>query len=432
MAPSLVLGCFVEASSGRAWATCLDVDTLQVLASSGIAEEDVRAPGAPPLSVADAVAAATSGCLKAGNVPPTQVLAVCIGAERGDEADVACSVAQALREHTGLAAADLLVYTEPMIMLARGTGGTLEGALVVAGPGSAVFGLHVGAAARSESSAGSEESAQALGWGPVFQDAGSGYALAVEALAAVARATDDCGEPTALAAVFAAHLGAASMHGLRDWAYKQPRSWTEIADLAPLLLVCAQQGDAVAESIMRRAVSDLLAALDAVLRKLGNPHRAAASAVAAAAAAGGPHAAAAQAAAAAARFPVVLEGQLLERGSLYARCLQSAIESFSPGIRVLYPALSAAQGAACVAQQHVLSKRREAAAAALPTGSAGAADASAGARSASLAPAAMASELSGALPQPLPAFAPWSVAGTVHRAAGGGASSAGGSAGGSG
>jgi hypothetical protein len=42
MAPSLVLGCFVEASSGRAWATCLDVDTLQVLASSGIAEEDVR------------------------------------------------------------------------------------------------------------------------------------------------------------------------------------------------------------------------------------------------------------------------------------------------------------------------------------------------------------------------------------------------------
>jgi len=144
------------------------------------------------------------------------VLAVCIGAERGDEADVACSVAQALRERSGLAAADLLVYTEPMIMLARGTGGTLEGALVVAGPGSAVFGLHVGAAARSESSAGSEESAQALGWGPVFQDAGSGYALAVEALAAVARATDDCGEPTALAAVFAAHLGAASVHGLRE------------------------------------------------------------------------------------------------------------------------------------------------------------------------------------------------------------------------
>ncbi|MFJ4046021.1 N-acetylglucosamine kinase [Microbacterium sp. NPDC089987] len=95
------------------------------------------------------------------------------------------------------------------------------------------------------------------GWGPDIGDFGSGSWLGREAIRAVQRAAVGLGPSTALEDAVAAHIAPAS----------DPLSWTlaqhplprALATLAPLVLYCAEQGDAVALEIAFEAVRLLTA-----------------------------------------------------------------------------------------------------------------------------------------------------------------------------
>lgn len=111
-------------------------------------------------------------------------------------------------------------------------------------------------------------SARASGWGHILGDEGSGYDLGCQALRVAVRAADGRGRPTRLLQAI-----------LDDWALSEPELLLQrvypdgdkaaIARLAPLVLRCAEAGDAVALAIARRAALELAVAAQTVSRRLG-------------------------------------------------------------------------------------------------------------------------------------------------------------------
>ena len=163
-------------------------------------------------------------------------------------------------------------------------------------------------------------SARASGWGHILGDEGSGYDLGRQALQAAVRAADGRGRPTLLLQAI-----------LDDWALSEPELLLQrvyqgsdkaaIARLAPLVLRCAEAGDAVACAIVRRAALELAVAAQTVSRRLGF---------------------------AAEPLPVALGGGLLVHDELYRREVLRHLERRQPlgCIAVVRePALTAARAA---------------------------------------------------------------------------------------
>ncbi|MFI5272897.1 MAG: BadF/BadG/BcrA/BcrD ATPase family protein [Ktedonobacterales bacterium] len=131
------------------------------------------------------------------------------------------------------------------------------GVALIAGTGSIAVG---------RSAAGA--SARAGGWGHIFGDEGSGYEIGRAALQAVAGAGDGRTAPTALTRTI-----------LRAWDLNEPsdliacvyheRDKAAIARLAPLVLTCADAGDAQARRIVRTAAREQARAAATVARTLG-------------------------------------------------------------------------------------------------------------------------------------------------------------------
>ena len=133
--------------------------------------------------------------------------------------------------------------------------GTGAGIVVVAGTGSVVLGAaHDG------------RRAQVGGWGGVMGDEGSGYHIGGSALRAIACATDGRTPPTALAATVLDHLGLARPRDLPAWAESATKA--DIAALAPSAIRTARAGDAVAQTIVQRALDALGDQLSAAIRQL--------------------------------------------------------------------------------------------------------------------------------------------------------------------
>lgn len=174
----------------------------------------------------------------------------------------------ALKEGLRAALAASSIAEKAKIHLASDAAVALDGAflggpgiIVVAGTGSVTWGRDP-----------SGREARAGGWGHVVDDAGSGYDIGRSALAAVLRAYDGRGGATALTArvLGTLHLRSPEQIVGAARAMRPP----EVAVLAPLVLEAAQQGDAVAEEIVRAAGADLAEAAAAVWRalELRGPH----------------------------------------------------------------------------------------------------------------------------------------------------------------
>ena len=111
--------------------------------------------------------------------------------------------------------------------------------------------------------------ARAGGWGYLLGDEGSGYRIALEALQRVARAEDGRGMPTMLTRRLLTHLGLAAASELVPLVYGGRLDRAALAALAPLVLEEAEQGDPVAEAIVRGAAGELADLAGAVVRRLG-------------------------------------------------------------------------------------------------------------------------------------------------------------------
>lgn len=137
--------------------------------------------------------------------------------------------------------------------------GALDGApgiALIAGTGSICFGRSA-----------EDVTARSGGWGHLFGDEGSGYALGRDALAAVAREWDGYGEKTLLTGLLASEMHLTTQREIISYAYGGDKS--RIAALSRLVERAGRQGDKVALDIIEKNALEMTALVGAVAKRLG-------------------------------------------------------------------------------------------------------------------------------------------------------------------
>ncbi|HEY8470430.1 MAG TPA: BadF/BadG/BcrA/BcrD ATPase family protein [Longimicrobiales bacterium] len=243
---------------------------------------------------------------RAGAAPPAAALC-CALAGAGRETERRALLAAL--EPLGLACAIQIVGDgEAAFHDAFGTG---PGILLIAGTGSIAWGR-----------AADGRTARAGGWGQVLGDEGSGYALGLAGLRAVARARDGRGPDTALTEMLLAATGVGAPEELIGWVARADKA--AIAALAPRVAAAAGAGDGVAAGIVDQAARELAAHVAALHQRLG-PWRE-------------PPA-------------VALSGGLIARAAAPLRDpVVAAIAALTPPLRILDRPVDAARGAAALAR----------------------------------------------------------------------------------
>lgn len=250
---------------------------------------------------------AISEALIAASCSPQQIGAICVGIAGMDRPPERATISAWLEGI--LPGTPVILHNDALIALASGTGGDLFGAVVVSGTGMIVYGIDRNG-----------QTKRAGGWGPLFGDKGSGYALGMAALTAIANAVDGIGPATALEGALLDYLDLSTPQGLIGWAYSDP-SWARIAELAPLVIECAKQNDHVAQTIVEEAAVDLAAMVEVVVRGLNLLNTA---------------------------IPIVLSGGNLQPGFFYNLVCQH-LHHLTSNAQLLRPSFEPAVGAALLA-----------------------------------------------------------------------------------
>lgn len=138
-----------------------------------------------------------------------------------------------------------------------GAFGLRPGIVIVAGSGSAAFGV-----------ASDGREARAGGWGYLFGDEGAGWWMAREGIAAALRAVDGTGSATPLTARLLAYFKAESMPAIVAGIYAHPLDRAVVAGASPLVLQSAADGDPVSREIVVRGAHALAGLVNAVRHRL--------------------------------------------------------------------------------------------------------------------------------------------------------------------
>ncbi|MGD9099948.1 MAG: BadF/BadG/BcrA/BcrD ATPase family protein [Anaerolineae bacterium] len=190
----------------------------------------------------------------AGTSTAARLAAICLGlAGMGRPGDLPIVEAWAKARYPGI---PLNVVSDAQLVLAAGTPEGW-GIALISGTGAMAYGAdRAGRTARSG------------GWGYVLGDEGSGYAIGLAALRAVARAADGRAPSTALTAAVLGHWSLQSPQDLVKRVYQSATQRTDVAGLAALVHATAKEGDAVARAILRDAGYELALTASAVARSL--------------------------------------------------------------------------------------------------------------------------------------------------------------------
>jgi N-acetylmuramic acid 6-phosphate etherase len=210
---------------------------------------------AGPAAAGASMLAAIEEAFAAAGIPRHPVAMACLGlagvgrpAERGQAEAWAAGASLAAR---------VVIVTDAELVLA---GEPPWGVALIAGTGSLAIGRAPdGGAARCG------------GWGPLLGDEGSGYAVAVAALRAVAQMADGRGPSTDLAVRLTRRFAAADAAGLVTILGRVGTSRREIAAAAADVVEAADAGDAVAAAIVAKAGDELATQVVVVARRLGLP-----------------------------------------------------------------------------------------------------------------------------------------------------------------
>jgi len=189
------------------------------------------------------------------------------------------------------------------------------GVAVIAGTGSIAFGRNAAG-----------QRARAGGWGHIFGDEGSGWALGKESLRAIAEHIDGLGPETALTALVRETWALDDPSQIVTRAYDPATGKREIAALSSLTIKAGWSGDPVANHIIETEAAKLASQVIAVAGRLGFTEA----------------------------IPLAMSGGLLLHVLTYRTALRDAVErqqSIGTLSLVLDPALSAAQATAFEASE---------------------------------------------------------------------------------
>lgn len=221
---------------------------------------------------------------------------------------------------------EFFVENDAVAALASGTMGKLHGCVLIAGTGTIAY-------AYTEDG----REARASGAGPILGDWGSGYGIAAKALTSVIRAYDGRGPETMLTRSILHELELSSPDELIGWTYTDS-SWARIANLVPLVVLCAEAGDRVANDILLHAVEELASSVKAVVRRLGLCGKDGND-----------------------TFPLVMVGGVLEPNMSWdiGKKVISCISKDFPGTRPVRPKVEPAVGAALLAWNYIIEQSRQ-------------------------------------------------------------------------
>jgi N-acetylmuramic acid 6-phosphate etherase len=201
-----------------------------------------------------AIMRAVAAAFADARIAPGPAGAVCLGlAGAGRTEDQTLFRAWAAQQWPG---ARVTIASDAELVLAAGTPQGW-GLALICGTGSIAY-------ARDQAG----RSARAGGWGHLLGDEGSGYAIGLAALRAVARAADGRGPPTSLTGTILAHWSLAAPQDLIRRVYREDRSNAEVAALARLVEGAAANGDATAQQIIAGACRELALMLHAAAGQL--------------------------------------------------------------------------------------------------------------------------------------------------------------------
>ena len=204
----------------------------------------------------------------------------------------------------------------------------LSGMVLIVGTGTIAFGVR-------ESESGEIERHRVGGWGCTFGDDGSGYDVAYRSFCAIARCHDGRDpRETSLTGKVLARLGLSQPMQLIPWAYGEGKEWAKMADLAPLCLEGAAEGDKVCAEIIGECTTALAGSVAALRRRLFGGE-------------GAP--------------PIVLVGGLVSAENPLARGLQEKLRTHGDlrGSEIIRPRSEAVLGAAAMAQKWGQRRHRE-------------------------------------------------------------------------
>lgn len=111
------------------------------------------------------------------------------------------------------------------------------------------------------------ERARCGGWGGLLGDEGSGYRIALDALRAVCRAADGRERPTVLTRLLIQAAAVPDAEGLISMTAGAEKG--EVAALTPVVIRCADAGDAVAGRILDDAVVELVRQVEVSAYRVG-------------------------------------------------------------------------------------------------------------------------------------------------------------------
>lgn len=168
------------------------------------------------------------------------------------------------------------------------------------------------------------ETAIAGGWGPLAGDEGGGIGIAEEALHRIAKASDGRGLPTSLTERASEYFRASGPENLIVAIYSPQMDNTRIAGFARHVVEAAQDGDRIAEDIVKEAGFELGVAACAVIEKLALEDH---------------------------EIPVGCVGSIFSAGSILTGPMLNTIHTIAPKAFLTKPIIPPAQAAALMAFQ---------------------------------------------------------------------------------
>jgi len=240
--------------------------------------------------------AVAEACQQAG-IELSMITAACIGLAGVSHPDHHREMLAALKE--ALPISDITLETDARVALAGATGNK-AGVVVIAGTGSIACGIN---------SRG--RFARAGGWGPAMGDEGSGSYIGRRALESIVMSYDYRGEPTSMMEPILRHFGVSSPPELPPVIYDDPdKAMREIAQLSRIAVKAAQEGDKVAQEILKDAAKELAVAAIAVIKQLRMERD---------------------------EFQVAYVGGVFEAGELILDPVREEIQNFAPHAKIAPP-----------------------------------------------------------------------------------------------